>query len=389
MTASAPNAEPSICVVGSGTRFLSGISYHTWRLASALGARTDVSVVLMRRLLPRALYPGRARVGATLSNIRYPEDIPVYDGVDWYWIPSIWRAIRFLHRRRPDALVLEWWSGTVLHSYLALALVARLMGTHVIIEFHEVLDTAEARLPVIGRYVRLMARALTRISSAYAVHSAFDQPALADAYRVGHKPVAVVPVGSYDHHVGRDARRAAPGEAPAGVCNLLFFGTIRPYKGLEDLVEAFSGLSDEEAQAYWLTIVGETWEGWTRPAELVASSPHRTRITFVNRYVTDDEVDAWFAGADVAVLPYHRSSASGPLHVTMSQGMPVIVTAVGGLEEAAIDYSGAVFVPPAAPEAIRAALPRARALADRTHRDPHSWGRSADELLALVRRVVG
>ena len=92
-------------------------------------------------------------------------------------------------------------------------------------------------------------------------------------------------------------------------------------------------------------MVGETWEGWTLPAELIAASPAADRITLVNRYVTDAEVDRFFAEADVVVLPYRRSSASGPLHIAMSHGLPVVVTAVGGLVEAAEHYSGTVFVP--------------------------------------------
>ena len=56
------------------------------------------------------------------------------------------------------------------------------------------------------------------------------------------------------------------------------------------------------------------------------------------------------------VLPYHRSSSSGPLHLAMSAGLPVIVTAVGGLVEAVQDYPGALLVPPRDPTALRGAL---------------------------------
>ena len=126
--------------------------------------------------------------------------------------------------------------------------------------------------------------------------------------------------------------------APPDALNLLFFGIIRPYKGLEDLVRAFDLLDDEEVTRYWLTVVGETWEGWDLPIRLIQSSRHRTRITLVNRFVDDDEVIAHFAGADAVVLPYHRSSASSPAHVAMSNGLPLVITAVGGLPAAVADY---------------------------------------------------
>ena len=78
-------------------------------------------------------------------------------------------------------------------------------------------------------------------------------------------------------------------------------------------------------------MVGETWEGWTAPDQAIARSPHADLIERVDRYVTDTELTAYFERADAVVLPYHRSSSSGPLQIAMSAGLPVVVTAVGGL----------------------------------------------------------
>jgi len=195
--------------------------------------------------------------------------------------------------------------------------------------------------------------------------------------------VALVPHGPYDQY--RDlqetgdpataAAMAAVREAPKSgdVTNLLFFGLIRPYKGLEDLLRVFNDLPREEAERLWLTVVGETWEGCTEPAQLIADSPHRDRITFVNEYVPDEVVGAAFAHADVAVLPYRRSSSSGILHVAMSWGMPIVVTSVGGLPEAANGYAGAVFVPPADPAMLKEGLTKAVGLVGQKFADPRSW----------------
>jgi hypothetical protein len=74
-------------------------------------------------------------------------------------------------------------------------------------------------------------------------------------------------------------------------------------------------------------------------------------------YVSDEELAAYVARADAIVLPYHRSSQSGPLHIALTAGLPVIVTAVGGLVEVVRDYAGAVLVPPQDPLALREAQP--------------------------------
>ena len=380
-----------VCVVGAGTRFLSGISYYTLRLVNALAPSHEVSAILMRQLLPTALYPGRKRVGASLTRLAYAPAARIFDGLDWHWLPSLFRALAFLTRRRPEVLVLQWWSGTVLHSYLALVLTARLLGARLVIEFHEVLDTGEARLFLAQAYVRLVAPLIVRLAHGFVVHSVYDHQLLEERYRLGQRPVALIPLGPFNHHQVNE-REPVYRAAPAECCNLLYFGVIRPYKGLEDLIRAFDAIPVEEVNKYWLTIVGETWEGWTLPAELIARSPLRHRITFVNRYVPDEEVAQYFGGADAVVLPYHRSSASGPLHVAMSHGLPIVVTRVGGLVEAIGDYEGAVLVPPKDPVALGSALVEVAQKRGQRFADPHSWVRTVerfDNLFDVLRQHSG
>ena len=365
-----------ICVVGAGTRFLSGISYYTLHLVQALACSHVVSVILMRQLLPTRFYPGRERVGAKLTRLEHDPKVRVLDGVDWYWLPSMLRALVFLMRERPGAVVFQWWSGTVLHSYLLLAAVARLLGARVVIEFHEVLDPGEASLSLVQAYVRLVAPFMVRLAHGFVIHSEYDRKLLQRHYNLGQRPVVLIAHGPYNHNqltTGGQRDRIAP----AACCNLLFFGLIRPYKGLEDLIRAFDALPENEIARYWLTIVGETWEGCTLPASLIDRSRYRDRITFVNRYVSDAEAAGFFAGADAVVLPYHRSSASGPLQIAMSCGLPVVVTRVGGLIEAVAGYEGAILVPPGDPAALRSTLLEVAKLRGKRYSDPHSWEHTA------------
>lgn len=366
-----------VTVVGAGTRFLSGVSYYTMRLSNALADRHAVSAILMRQMLPSRFYPGRARVGASLTTQRYNPVVRVFDGVDWYWIPSIVSAMALLVRERPRVIIFQWWTGTVLHSYLLLALVATLLRARVIVEYHEILDTGEAKMPLVDRYVRTVSPLLIRLAHGFVIHSEFDRQGLEERYHLGRRPVRVIPHGPFDHH--RPGKLAAPlREAAPDVFNLLYAGVIRPFKGLEDLVRAFDAIPPDEIASFWLTVVGETWENWELPADLIARSRYRDRITFVNRYVSDDELASAFAGADAVVLPYHRSSASGPLHTAMSLGLPVVVTAVGGLTEAVSEYKGATLVPPQSPSALLKAMMDLTSHRGARYDDPHSWQRTVE-----------
>ncbi len=380
------NRPLRICVIGAGKRFLGGVSYYTLSLVNALAQTHRVSVILMRQLLPKRLYPGWRRVGANLTELEYDPKAQVFDGVDWYWLPSMFRALAFLIRERPEVVVFQWWSGTVLHSYLLLAQAARLLGARVVIEFHEVLDPGEAKVSLAQAYVRRVAPFMVRLAHGYIVHSEYDKKLLQMHYDLAQRPTALIAHGPYNHYQA-PAAELEPQVEPAPCCNLLFFGLIRPYKGLEDLIRAFEALPEDENAHYRLTIVGETWEGWNTPADLIATSPYRDRITFVNRYVSDAEVAEFFGKADAVVLPYHRASTSGILHIAMSHGLPVVVTYVGGLAEAVADYEGALVVPPGDPAALQNALLQVAKLRGKRYADTHSWEDTVTGYQALFKTL--
>ena len=385
MTSVARPANRSVCVIGPSTRFISGITYYTYGLANALATTRPVSVVLLRRLLPTRLYPGAGRVGRRVSSISLRPEVSRFDGVDWYWVPSLARALAFLVRRRPRILVLQWWTATALHTYLVLAAVARRLGADVVIEFHEVLDTGEDRLGPVRIYAGLLAPRLFRGAAGSICHSEFERQAVARRFGLDPEGIAVVPhAASGPYQPGTPIR-----PAPDGVLNILCFGIIRPFKGVEDLIQAFDGLPEEESARYWLTIVGETWEGWDLPARLVAQSRYRDRITFVNRYVRDDEADGYFRGADVVALPYRRSSQSGPLHLALGYGLPVVVTGVGGLVESVEGYEGAVLVPPRDPAALRDGLRHAGGLAGRRFGHDREWLEVAPRYAEALDSITG
>jgi glycosyltransferase involved in cell wall biosynthesis len=380
------HAEPRrrVMVIGSGSHFLSGISYYTHHLALALRDTHDVSIVLMRRLVPARLYPGRRRIGMKLASFAYPPDMPVLDGVDW-WGRGLARAAVRVVRTRPDVLVLQWWTGAVLHLYLVLAGLARLVGAAVVIEFHESQDVGEMRFGPARWYVDHAFPLLLRMASGVVYHSEFDRRLIEERHGAGHTVAEVLPHGPYDGRVVPDPNVLA--EARPGEREILWFGVIRPFKGVEDLVEAFSSLTDEEFGRVRLTVVGETWEGWTQPVEAIRRSPQSERITLVNRYVSDEELAGYLARAHVVALPYRRSSSSGPLAMAMAHGLPVVVTEVGGLVEAAGQYAGALFVPPGDVAALAAAL-RKVALEDPTHHEaPVSWKGTEKGFARLFRQL--
>lgn len=378
-----------ILVVGSGDRFLSGVSYYTARLVSALAQQHPVAVLLLRRLCPRFAYPGRAHVGKTEGTLSFSH-VPVFNGLDWFWGLSALRAWRFLRQIRPQTVILQWWTGTVLHSYLALAWLAKRSGARLIVEFHEVQDVGEARLPLVGYYTRAGMRRLLRRTDAVVVHSEFDRALIQAAYPLAvGLPIEVIPHGPYEqyaHVVTRRPAAASTRPRTGEPVRLLIFGVVRPYKGHAELVEAVRVLRASGLDVH-VSVVGEVWQGYHQPLDRLAALLPAERLTIVDRYVSDAEVPRFFTDTHVVVLPYHRCSASGPLHIAMSFGVPVVTTAVGGLVEATAGYTGAVLVPPGDPAALAAGIRAALPLVGLSHADPHSWSHTAERFTALLSRI--
>jgi glycosyltransferase involved in cell wall biosynthesis len=377
------SSKERVVVVGSGKHFASGISHYTYLLSSTLADDYKVGSLLMRRLVPQRLYPGRNHAGSEVAgSVIYPEEISVYDGVDWYWGRSLTRAFRFLDEQRPTIVIFEWWTGAVLHTYLRLARYAARRGARIILEWHEGQDVGEAALGGARTYVQTLMPRLLSLVDAHVVHSTFDLKAIPAVYPLGDASVSVILHGPYDHVLTpKTPRVEAVDNSPF---RLLYFGVVRSYKGVEDLVTAFSMLDRDQASQFRLSVVGETWEGCTAPDEAIRRSPHADLIDRIDRYVSDEELAAWVDSADAIVLPYHRSSSSGPLSIAMAAGLHVVVTAVGGLIEAVEGYEGAILVPPQDPLALREALLKLPPHRGARYRNPRSWDQTREGYRNLI-----
>lgn len=110
---------------------------------------------------------------------------------------------------------------------------------------------------------------------------------------------------------------------------LLFFGIIRDYKGLDNLIQAMQLLPDN----FQLVIAGEVYGDVRKYTELIAASGKSESIYFFNQYIADEEVHRFFSVADLCVLPYRTATQSGVTAIAHFFNIPVLATNVGGLKE--------------------------------------------------------
>ena len=118
----------------------------------------------------------------------------------------------------------------------------------------------------------------------------------------------------------------AGGNAPLG---LLFFGIVRPYKGLDVLLRALA----RGPEHVTLTVAGEFWGGTGETEKLMAELGIEDRVRLRPGYVPASEIPALFAAADALVLPYREATASQNALLAFSRGVPVITTTAGALAD--------------------------------------------------------
>jgi glycosyltransferase involved in cell wall biosynthesis len=283
-------------------------------------------------------------------------------------VPDMLRA----SRRRADVVHFQWLAVQQLDVQLV-----RAFRRPRVLTAHDVLP--REALP--GQ--RAAQRRLYDRMDAIVVHSDHGRARLVDELALDPARVHLIP-----HGVLRPSGDAPlPPELPAfdgpvGLC----FGLLRPYKGIDVLLEAWRGINGAE-----LWIVGAPRMD---TAPLRAAAPPGVR--FVERFVTEGEAAALFRRADLAVLPYREIDQSGVLFTALGFGIPLILTAVGGFPEIA-DHGAATLVPPDDPEALHNALASLLAHPERRAQlaasavalaETHGWAAIAEAHVTLYESLL-
>jgi glycosyltransferase involved in cell wall biosynthesis len=297
----------------------------------------------------RALCAALAREGAQveLLTAAFPHgEVPAADGFAvrehfYRWAPpGRGRRAARLASHVPDMLLAARRPADVVHfQWLAVQqldqLLVRAFRRPRVVTAHDVLP--REALP--GQ--RAAQRRLYDAMDAVVVHSRHGRDRLA-GLGVDPARIHVIP-----HGVLRPAGDAPlPPELPAFDGPVaLCFGLLRPYKGIDVLLEAWRGIDGAE-----LWIVGAPRMD---TAPLHAAAPPGVR--FVERFVSEGEAAALFRRADLAVLPYREIDQSGVLFTALGSAVPLVLTAVGGFPEIA-EAGAAELVPPGDARELHVAL---------------------------------
>jgi glycosyltransferase involved in cell wall biosynthesis len=230
-------------------------------------------------------------------------------------------------------------------------------------------------------------RGLLRSMDAVVTHSEHGARLLRGEVGLDPGRVHVIPHGAFDYLTRLPEERPLPDEL-AGVEGpvILFFGLLRPYKGLDVLIEAFRSVQGAE-----LWIAGMPRMPLEPLRELAAATPGTIR--FVPRFIPDPEIPAYFRRADLVVLPYREVEQSGVLYTGLAFAKPMVISAVGGFTEVVERHGAGRLVAPGDPAGLGRALEelisdsgareRLAAAAAAAAEGPYSWGAAAARTMEL------
>ncbi len=287
--------------------------------------------------------------------------------------------LRFRRRADADVLHYQWLTLPALDAMLLPPARPRVMTAHYILP------------PEPSRRQLTSARRAFGAMDAVVAHSEHGARRLREQLGLDPDRVRAIHHGAFDYLTRLPEEKPLPPELQGAEGPvILFFGLLRPYKGIDTLLEAFRRVDGAE-----LWIVGNPRMDVEPLRRLADEAPGRVR--FLTRFVEDAEIPAIMRRADMVALPYRDAEHSGVLYAALAFGKPLVLSAVGGFPEFA-ERGAARLVGPGDPAALAvvlaelieddAARAELGAAAAAAASGAYSWDEAARQTIALYEELL-
>ncbi len=312
----------NIIIVGTAYPLRGGIAHYNALLASHLAKRHNVHTITFKRQYPTFLFPGKTQdeSGSAGNLTPAPQLVDSINPLNWL---SVAKEIRKL---KPDLIIFKYWLPFFGPCFGTIARFTRRNAKTKALFICDNIIPHERRLGDVTFTRYAFKQADFFIVQSDAVERDLKKYFPTTTYKKVPHPVYEnfgTPIAKQEakRSLGIDAKRV-----------LLYFGYIRPYKGLFTLIEAMKNVS-----GVLLLVVGEFYDDESKYRQRVRDLNLESSIRFVSDYIPNERVASYFSAADVVVLPYLSATQSGIVQIAYNFNKPVIVTNVGGLAETVVD----------------------------------------------------
>ncbi len=340
--------QKKVVIIGPAHPLRGGLATFDQRLCRAfLEAGYDASIFSFSLQYPGFLFPGTTQY----ADGPAPEGIKIFSVINSIH-PLNWLHVgRLLRVMKPDLIVVRFWlplMGPALGTILRRA--KKNKHTRVVAITDNVIP--HEKRPGDKPFTRYFLGAC----DAFVTMSEKVMHDLRSFEKV--KPARQVLHPLYDNFgdpVSKESARTHLGLA-ANQQLLLFFGFIRPYKGLDILLKAMA-LLIEKMPNLKLLVAGEFYEDAAPYHQLIQSLGISEQLILRTDFIPDDQVKYYLCAADGVVQPYRNATQSGVTPLAYHFEIPMIVTNVGSLPDL-VPHEKAGLVTSPDPEALAAAICR-------------------------------
>lgn len=251
------------------------------------------------------------------------------------------RLARYAAVAKPKIFHILWNNKFELFDRTLLMLYYKLLGKKIVFTAHNV--NAGKRDGSDSLLNRLTLRTQYLLADHIFVHTEKMKRELIQEFGIREEAVSVIPFG-INNSVPNTGLTPSEAKQRLGIRGdektILFFGAVRPYKGLEYLADAFLRLAAGDPK-YRLIIAGELQKGSGKYLDEILrridGDVNRARVIQKIQYIPDEETELYFKAADVLALPYTHVFQSGVLFLAYSFGLPVVATDVGSIRDEVIE----------------------------------------------------
>ncbi|WP_282939489.1 glycosyltransferase [Paenibacillus sp. RC67] len=334
-----------ITIIGPSYPYRGGIShYNTLLYRSLLKNSHQVQFIGFRRQYPKFLYPGKSDEEKENISLYEPDILRVLDSIN----PLTWlQAVKHIREYQPEVIIIPWWVTFFAPLYIVLCTLTRgKTNARIMFLCHNVIEHETSRIK------QWITSKTLRLGDFFMVHSSEDLSNLKNIIPEAIAKKAFMPsfheINS--RQVSKESSQYLLGLHSKKV--LLFFGFVRPYKGLMFLLRSMVPLVKKFSDIH-LLIVGEFMKGSKEEyLKFISDYSLHNYVTIIDHYVLTEQIHQYFCTADIVVLPYTTATQSAVVQLAYSYNKPVLVTNVGGLPEVVINGETGYTVPSKSSDAI-------------------------------------
>lgn len=369
-----------ICIIGPTYPFRGGISHYTTLLFKYLKKSNLTTFIAFKRQYPQWLYPGKTDLDLSKKPMREDGVVHMLDSLNPL---SWWKVAQKIRSIKANLVIIPWWTSFwTVPFFCIIKLIKRGSAAKVLFICHNVKEHESSSIN------RFCTRLILSMGDYHIVHSKEEYDNLKKILPGSNVIQGFHP--TYENLQGEKySKESAREKLQVGGRLLLFFGFIRPYKGLINLLTAMPEVLETLGPDVVLMVVGECWEDEQQYSDKIDELGIKEHVLRVNKYVPNEQISLYFSAADLVVIPYSSATGSGILQVAFGCEKPVVATRVGALADDVVEGKTGYLVAPDDPKGLAVAIARffieekseTFSANIRQTRDRFSWDRMVDLII--------